>query len=76
MDMAGWELITPIDKSGNFTNLSTYPVENATAITVSLIANDTFENIIYFSAPDTYLDLDSFLKSLPTFDAFGGPIAC
>ncbi|EGI60824.1 PREDICTED: laminin subunit alpha [Acromyrmex echinatior] len=56
MDMAGWELITPIDKSGNFTNLSTYPVENATAITVSLIANDTFENVIYFSAPDTYLN--------------------
>lgn len=56
MDMAGWELITPIDKSGNFTTLSTYPVENATTITVSLIANDTFENVIYFSAPETYLD--------------------
>lgn len=56
MDMAGWELVTPIDKSGNFTNLSTYPVENATTLTVSLTTNDTFENIVYFSAPNTYLN--------------------
>ncbi|XP_070151389.1 laminin subunit alpha [Polyergus mexicanus] len=55
MDMADWELVAPIDKNGNFTNLSTYPVENATSIIVSLTTNDTFENIVYFSAPDIYL---------------------
>lgn len=56
MDMAGWELVSPIDKPGNFSNLSTYPVENATTLTVSLTTNDTFENVVYFSAPDTYLN--------------------
>lgn len=56
MDMSGWELITPIDKNGNFTNLSTYPVENATTLTISLTTNDTFENVVYFSTSDTYLD--------------------
>lgn len=55
MDMDGWELVAPIDKNGNFTNLATYPVENATSIIVSLTTNDTFENVVYFSAPDTYL---------------------
>lgn len=56
MDMTGWELVTPIDKNGNFTNLSTYPAENATTLTVSLTTNDTFENVVYFSAPDIYLN--------------------
>lgn len=56
MDMAGWELVTPIDKSSNFTDLPTYPAENATTLTVSLTTNDTFENVVYFSAPDTYLN--------------------
>lgn len=54
MDISDWELVTPIDKNGNFTNLSTYSVENTTTITVTFTANDTFENV-YFSAPDTYL---------------------
>lgn len=53
--MNGWELVVPTDKSGNFSNLSTYPLENTTTITVSLTTNDTYENVVYFSAPDTYL---------------------
>jgi len=56
MDMTDWELVMPIDKNGNFTNLSTYPAENATTLTVSLTTNDTFENVVYFSAPDIYLN--------------------
>lgn len=54
MDMADWELVAPIDKNGDFTNLSTYPEDNATTIKVSFTSNDTYE-IVYFSAPDTYL---------------------
>jgi len=54
IDMSDWELVTPTDKNGNFSSLSTYPVENTTTITVSF-TNDAFENV-YFSAPDTYLD--------------------
>lgn len=56
MDMADWELVTPIDKNGNFSSLSTYPMENATTLTVSLTTNDTYENVVYFSAPDIYLN--------------------
>lgn len=55
VDMADWDIVAPIDKNGNFTNLSTYPAENATTVTVSLTTNDTFENVVYFSAPDIYL---------------------
>lgn len=65
MDMDGWELVTPIDKSGNFTTLSTYPVENTTTVTVSLTTNDTFENVVYFSAPDTY-----FNKKLTSYGGY------
>ncbi|EFN79905.1 laminin subunit alpha [Harpegnathos saltator] len=57
MNMENWELVLPIDKSGNFTDLSTYPDDvNATTIVASLTTNDTFENVVYFSAPDTYLN--------------------
>ncbi|XP_014485447.1 PREDICTED: laminin subunit alpha isoform X2 [Dinoponera quadriceps] len=57
IDMEDWELVQPIDKSGNFTNLPTYPdYVNATTIVASLPTNDTFENVVYFSTPDTYLN--------------------
>jgi laminin alpha 3/5 len=56
MDMVDWEMVVPIDKNGNFTNLFTYPEDvNVTTVIVSLTTNDTFENIVYFSAPDAYL---------------------
>lgn len=57
MDMDDWEMAVPIDKVGNFTNLSTYPENvNVTTLMVSLTTNDTFENVVYFSAPKSYLD--------------------
>lgn len=55
IDMTNWELFALTDKSGNLSNLPTYPLENTTTITISLTTNDTFENVVYFSAPDTYL---------------------
>lgn len=56
MNMTDWEAVAPIDKSGNFTDLPTYPDNtNVSTIIVSLTTNDTFENVVYFSAPDTYL---------------------
>lgn len=56
IDMAGWEVVMPIDKSGNFTPLSIYPIGNNTATEINLITDDENVNsLVYFSAPDAYL---------------------
>ncbi|XP_029032401.2 laminin subunit alpha [Osmia bicornis bicornis] len=55
-DMTGWELVVSSEKGGNLTYLMTIPQEyNETSIVVGLTTNDTFGQIIYFSASDTYL---------------------
>ncbi|CAL7933589.1 unnamed protein product [Xylocopa violacea] len=63
-DLTNWTLIT--EKGGNVTFLSTIPKEfNLTSIAISLTNNDTFENIVYFSAPETYLG-----KQLTSYGGF------
>ncbi|XP_017881365.1 laminin subunit alpha [Ceratina calcarata] len=55
-DLTNWELAFSNEKGGNMTYLATIPQEfNTTTIAIDLTENETFENIVYFSAPETYL---------------------
>lgn len=55
-NMIDWDIALVNDKTGNITVLSTAPQEfNDTSIIVSLTGNETFNNIIFYSAPGNYL---------------------
>ncbi|XP_046433556.1 laminin subunit alpha [Neodiprion fabricii] len=55
-DMNNWKAAIINEKIGNVTILKNVPIsQNNSQIFMSLTHNETFENTIYFSAPDTYL---------------------
>ncbi|XP_008557031.1 laminin subunit alpha [Microplitis demolitor] len=55
-NMIDWDVALVNDKTGNVTILTIIPQEyNDTSIMVSLTNNETFSNIVYFSAPSNYL---------------------
>ncbi|XP_015602424.1 laminin subunit alpha [Cephus cinctus] len=55
-DMVDWDVVYVNDKTGNVSMLKTLPQElNETSINVSLTNDDTIDNVVYFSAPRSYL---------------------
>lgn len=66
LDMNNWELVVQNEKTGNLTFLTTIPQEiNSTSIVIGLTTNDTFENVVYFAAPASYLG-----KKLTSYGGF------
>lgn len=56
VDMNDWNGVTINEKTGSTKILENIPVvQNSSMIYMSLILNETYENIIYFSAPSAYL---------------------
>ncbi|XP_015117099.1 laminin subunit alpha [Diachasma alloeum] len=55
-DMVDWDIALVNDKTGEVTILEASPQEyNDTDIIINLTQNETFNNVIYFSAPASYL---------------------
>ncbi|XP_035729977.1 laminin subunit alpha-like isoform X2 [Vespa mandarinia] len=66
LDMNNWELVVQNENTGNLTFLTTIPQEiNSTSIVIGLTTNDTFENVVYFAAPASYLG-----KKLTSYGGF------